>query len=424
VVRPVRAFAAAALLVIASSLDLSNAMAAGGGDTALTPTQPISTGTAAILHNNLEAGAGGLYAPIGPGATQIVGPEPRNPLTIPPPAPNPQGQACPQNTLFHVLPPNDPGVPKGQILRVLTIYPTFTRNAKGGYDGYDANFGYSRANAIPPGGDPNQNTVGAPASAATVPGHVIGVPAWITTLGAWQDASPTPPYGGSCVGARFSFGSPFIVGNAAPPPPPRHVLDTPPFGTGPQLLAQVMRQWRVGDLQVLPGKLQTAPTYVHIPTCAWLDSNVPSSTTLFNALTSTISAGVTLFLLYDVTVLPGPVTWSRGDGTQSTTGSPPEAAPSVLPSYEPTSQTWSDPCAVSHAYASVSPGRTITATETYTVAITVSWYDGVAVHSEPVPCDLVTGGSCSLTIGSAQGWVSGPHPVDQIEGVPFFSSAP
>ncbi|HKR99914.1 MAG TPA: hypothetical protein VJU79_10425, partial [Candidatus Dormibacteraeota bacterium] len=229
----------------------------------------------------------------------------------------------------------------------------------------------------------------------------------------------------SCVGAKFSFSAPYIVGNAAPPPPPRGVLDKPPFGTGPQLLTAVTKQWRIGTLAVLPGVVeQTSPTYVHIPTCAWLDSNFPSSTSLFNAVTSTVSAGVTLFLLYDVSVIPGQVTWSWDDGTQSTSTAPPELPPTSLPSYEPTSQTWSDPCPVSHRYAAVSPGRTITASETYTVAITVSWFDGVSVHTQSVPCDPVTGGSCALTLGAAQGWISGPHPVDQIEGVPFFSSAP
>jgi len=416
--RRASAFAAGAMLFASTSL----AFAEGAGSGINKPLPPISTGSAAILNNNLEAGAGGLYAPLGPGQAPTPRQDPRNPLTIPPP-PNPQGKSCPENTAFHVLhSPRGPGVPGGQILRVLTIYPDFTRNAKGGYDGYDATFGYSQKNALPPGGDPNQTQVGAPASAATVPGHVLGVSAWITTLGTWQDASPTPPYGGSCVGAQFSFGPPFIAGNAPPPAPPRQVLNNPPFGTGAELLAQVMKQWRIGTLAVLPGTLSTTPTYVHIPTCAWLDSNVPSSTVLFHALTSTVSAGVTLFLLYDVAVAPGPVTWDWGDGTQSTSGSAPEQPPASLPSYEPTSQTWSDPCAVSHRYSTVAPGRTITATTGYTVSITVSWYDGVAVHTQAVPCDSATGGACDLSIGAHQGWTSGPHPVDQIEPVPFFPS--
>jgi hypothetical protein len=396
---------------------------AGGPDTNTpTPSPPVSTGSAAVLNSNLEAGAGGLYAPVGPGEAPITREDPRNPVTIPPP-PNPQGKACPDNTAFHAVPPGPrgPGVPGSQILRVLTIYPSFTRNADGGYDGIDSNFGYNQSNAVPSGGDPNQIQLGAPATAATVPGHILGVSAWITTLGTWQDASATPPYGGSCQGARFAFGPPFIAGNAPPPAPPRSVLDNPPFGTGPTLLAEVTRQWRIGEVTTLPGASTSSPTYVHIPTCAWLDSSVPASTTVFHALTSAVSDGVTLFLLYDVTVTPGPVTWDWGDGTQSTSGIA-ESSPSLLPSYDPAAQVWADPCAVSHRYTTVASGRTITATGTYTVSITVSWDDGVSIHTDTVPCDAAAGGPCALTLGALQGWTSGPHPVDQIEPVPYFPS--
>jgi hypothetical protein len=397
--------------------------AEGGGVGEGQPTPPTSTGSAAVLNSNLEAGAGGLYAPVGPGEAPTARQDPLNPLVIPPP-PNPEGKACPDNTAFHVRPaPRGPGAPRGSILRVLTIYPSFTRNAKGGYDGVDATFGYRQRNAVPPGGDPNQTQIGAPATAATVPGHVLGVSAWITVLGTWQDASPVPPYGGSCQGAQFAFGPPFIAGNAPPPAPPRTVLDNPPFGVGPALLAQVTRQWRIGVVSTIPGPAQSAPTYVHIPTCAWLESNVPTGTTVFHALTSTVSSGVTLFLLYDVTVTPGTVTWDWGDGTQTQSATAPESSPSTLPLYDPTAQIWTDPCAVSHRYDVVANGRTITATETFTVTITVSWDDGVAIHTEPVPCDPATGGTCALQIGAAQGWTSGPHPVDQVEPVPYFPTA-
>jgi hypothetical protein len=79
---------------------------------------------------------------------------------------------------------------------------------------------------------------------------------------------------------------------------------------------------------------------------------------------------------------------------------------------------------VSHNYADVSPGVTITATETFTVTITVSWSDGVAIHSEPVACDAATDGACRLTLGPRDGWQTGPHPVDQIEPVPYQPPSP
>ena len=67
----------------------------------------------------------------------------------------------------------------------------------------------------------------------------------------------------------------------------------------------------------------------------------------------------------------------------------------------------------------MSDGRTITATQTFTISITVLWNDGLATHSENVACNASTGGDCTLSIGAGQGWQSGPHPVDQIEPVPF-----
>ncbi|MBV9524572.1 MAG: hypothetical protein JOZ46_02015 [Candidatus Dormibacteraeota bacterium] len=143
-----------------------------------------------------------------------------------------------------------------------------------------------------------------------------------------------------------------------------------------------------------------------------------------HAIKTTVESGVTLFLVYNLTVTPGPVTWDWGDGTQQQSAGPPEAPPPVLPSYDPTAQTWTDPCAVSHAYATVASGRTITASEAYSVGITVSWDDGVSTHTAPVPCDPTTGGSCQLLIDAANGWTSGPHPVEQIEPVPYTVPSP
>ena len=58
-------------------------------------------------------------------------------------------------------------------------------------------------------------------------------------------------------------------------------------------------------------------------------------------------------------------------------------------------------------------------TQTFAVAITVMWSDGVSVLSQAVPCDSSTLGACTLALGPAQGWTSGPHPVEQIEPVPY-----
>ena len=394
---------------------------AGGDVHGSTAPQPTSAASASVVLNTLQAGAGGTYAPSMSGDVASGHTDPQNPVTIPPP-PDPQGKSCPATHFFHVGSTGvvGPGIPHGSIVAVVTIYPTFTRNAQGGYDGSDPAFGYGQSNAIPSSGNPAATSLGSPATAANIAGHIVAVDAWLQHLGTWQDATPgVPPYGGSCQGALFAFTAPFLAGNAPPPIPPASVLNTPPFALGSALMAEVAGSWRIGSIATLPGPGPTTRTYVHIPTCAWLDSGVPSSTVQMHAVKTTVEGGVTLFLVYTLTITPGPVTWSWGDGAEAESAGPPESAPASLPAYDPTAQTWTDPCAVSHAYATVADARTITASETYTVGITVSWDDGVSVHTAPVPCDPGTGGPCGLLIGPANGWVSGPHPVDQIEPVPY-----
>jgi hypothetical protein len=403
-------------------------MAAGGGDSVSTPTpppSPASEGEAAVAHHELQAGASGTYQPVPPSPL----PAPRNapnPDYIAPSAPNPQGLQCPDRiTLQHLAGANPaPDIAGPHLAYVFSIWPTFARNAQGGYDGSAPAFGYNATNAIPPGGDPAQNAIGQLAAANTVAGHYIAVGTYVIRFGVWQNAQSNPPYGGSCVGAVYQFGLPYIAGNAPPPIPPRAVLNTPPFASGPNLVAAITRSWNIGSLSTLPGPGATARTFVHIPTCVWMASTVPTIALPFHTVTTTTIAGYTLFLVYSVQVTPGPVTWNWGDSTQSTSTAAVESVPATLPAYDPTAQTWTNPCSVSHAYASVADARIITATETFTITITVSWSDGVAVHTASVPCDPVTGGPCALTIGPAQGWQSGPHPVDQIEPVPFIPPSP
>ncbi|MGA7989782.1 MAG: hypothetical protein WCB51_15440, partial [Candidatus Dormiibacterota bacterium] len=385
---------------------------------------PSSQGSAALTHGKLVAGAGGTYLPVPPTDIVPTGRDPRNPLQIPPQGTNPQGLSCPTTSLFHVGPGSP--APGGGVVAVISIHPSFARNATGGYDGYDQRFGYAVKGAIAPGGDPAAVAPGSIATAANVAGHVVAVTAFLRTRGTWVDAQSVAPYGGSCSGATFSFSPPYLAGNAPPPVPPGSVLQTPPFPIGPTLVAALTGSWRIGGVDTLPGPAPTARTFVHIPTCAWTDSDVPAQAAPLHALTATVVDGYTLFLLYEVTITPGAVTWSWGDGTSTTEAGPVEHGPTDLPHYDPTTQTWTEPCEVSHAYTTVSAGRTVTASETFSIAITVSWSDGVAVHTQPVPCDAGTGGDCMLPIAAGDGWTSGPHPVDQIEPVPFAppSSAP
>jgi hypothetical protein len=304
------------------------------------------------------------------------------------------------------------------VVAAISIHPGFTLNTAGGYDGVDPGFSYAVADAIPPGGDPASTAPGSLATAANVGGHVIAVTAFLRTRGTWVDAHAVAPYGGSCQGATFSFSPPYLAGDAPPPEPATSVLNNPPFPIGADLVAALTRSWTVGDIATLPGGSPTSSTFVHIPTCVWTDSTVPTAPDPYHALTLDVVDGYTLFLLYDVTVTPGPVAWSWGDGSTTTAPGPVERGPAVLPMYDPLQQQWSNPCAVSHAYADVSTGATITATETFTITITVSWSDGVSIHTEPVAC-ATTRGACGITLGAADGWETGPHPVDQIEPVPY-----
>jgi hypothetical protein len=409
-------------VAVTSLVPLMPARAAGGAGSTGPGPAPSGAGTAALTHGKLVAGAGGTYLPITP--TDIVpgGSDPRNPLEIPPQGPNPQGLSCPTTSLFHVGPGSP--APGGGVVAVIAIHPGFTRNSGGGYDGHDAGFAYAQQDAIPSGGDPTLVAPGSLATAANVAGRVVAVTAFLRTRGTWQDAQPVAPYGGSCVGASFTFSAPYLAGDAPPPTPPPGLLATPPFPTGAALTTALTGAWTIGSVASLPGPGLTARTFVHIPTCVWTESDVPTQPLPLHALSAAVVNGYTLFLLYDVTVTPGPVTWSWGDGTSSTAAGPVEQGPASLPRYDPSTQQWTSPCAVSHAYATVAGGVTITAAETFTIDITVSWSDGVSVHTQPVTCDAATDGACTLALGPADGWQSGPHAVDQIEPVPFAPPTP
>jgi hypothetical protein len=420
--RRMLSFSAAMSVAAAVCTGVTVQAVGGGGGSSGPGPGPSSAGSAALTHGRLVAGAGGTYLPVPPDNIVPSGTDPRNPLQIPPHGANPQGLSCPTTSLFHVGPGSP--APGGSVVAVIAIHPAFIRNSAGGYDGYDARFGYTLKDVIPPGGDPAAVAPGSLATAANVAGHVVAVTAFLRTRGTWEDAQPVAPYGGSCVGATFAFSPPYLAGNAPPPTPPGSALQTPPFPTGPDLVAALTGSWTIGAVDTLPGPGSTTRTFVHIPTCAWTDSDVPAQATPFHALSATVVDGYTLFLLYEVTVTPGSVAWNWGDGTSSTESGPVEHGPTDLPHYDPSTQTWTDPCEVSHAYASVSGGRTITASETFSIAITVSWSDGVAVHTQPVTCDAATGGACLLPIGAGDGWLSGPHPVEQIEPVPFAPPSP
>ena len=385
------------------------------------PAAPASQASASA-DNKLHTDASGAFTPGLPNYIPPTGQGP-GPATVSSGPPYPK-QGCPPG--FGYM----PALTAANPTETEIFYPSFTRNANGGYDGTDTWFGYNERNAIPPGGDAWRTDLGDPATAANIAGRKIAVEVVIGETDNWPAAVPKwnldyyqPVPGaaqGSCDNGSISYGftQPMIWGEAPPPAPPLSVLDAPPFGVGPTLLAGVTGSWRIGTVSTLPGPGNTSRTFVHIPTCAWLDSGVPTATAFLHAITTAQSRGYTLFLVYNITVTPSGVTWNWGDGAQNTSLDAPEAGPASLPVYDAASQTWTDPCSVSHSYATVDTGRTITATESFSVHITVSWNDGVRTYMDTVPCDT-SAVDCTLNIGPAQGWQSGPHPVDQIEPIPF-----
>lgn len=417
-----RLAAACAVALVSLGLTAADARANEGG-TATSPasaTEPASVGNAALTGGQLVAGFGGSYTPIPPSTIRPAAQDPGTASAAPPyPAPG-----CPPG--FSHLPPSADAA-------FYDIYPTFTRNADGGYDGHDEWFGYSVQNAIPAGGDASRTDLGAPATAANIAGHKIAVLVEVAPTAVWGTSASSPKWSnqqfgllgpdvpGHCEGGAltYGFGQAFIDGAAPAGPVPDSTLNAPPFGLGPTLLGAVTGQWRIGTVDTLPGPGNTTRTFVHIPTCAWLDSGVPTApATLHSVTTDVLPDGYTVFLVYNVTVTPGPVTWDWGDGTRTASTDAPQAPPAALPSYDATAQAWSDTCSVSHDYVSVNAGRTVTATQTFDVAVRVTWNDGVETNARDVPCEP-TAQTCALTIGAAQGWQSGPHPVDQIEPVPY-----
>lgn len=415
------------LIVMLAAASTTQTVHAGvGSDGKSTNVGTSSAGTAAITNKDLVVGASGAYTPIPPATIKPGGTDSGGtPTAAPPPYPAP---GCPP--AFGYLPPSSG--PK-----FYTIYPYFTRNDTGkyagSYAGYDAWYGYDVPDAIQPGGNPDLTYNGAPATAANMAGHVIAVELEVAPTSAWSSSALLwsqqtggllgPDVPGTCNNGTitYGFGQTYIAGLAPASKPDPSVVNAPPFGLGPTLLASLTGKWRIGTVSTLPGPGNTTRTFVHIPTCAWLDSAVPTAPETLHSVTSTVDTdGYTLFLVYNITVTPGPVSWDWGDGTQTASVEAPESAPATLPAYDASSQTWTDPCSVSHHYATVSDGRTITATQSFSVAINAIWSDGVTVNSQTVPCDARgPGGDCTLTIGAGQGWQSGPHPVDQIEPVPF-----
>ena len=299
----------------------------GGGGSSGTGPGPSSQGGAALTHGKLVAGAGGTYLPVPPSDIVPTGTDPRNPLEVPPQGPNPQGLSCPTTRLFHVGPGSP--APGGGVVAVISIHPAFARNTTGGYDGYDGRYGYSLKSAIPSGGDP----------AAVAPGSLCHRRERRRAHRRGDGVSEHPRDLGGCPARRavrwklhrrdVHVQSPVSGGKR----PATGATDVRAPDTSLSHGTRSGRRARRGmddrrRRHTSWARSNCTNLRAH-PDVRLDDFDVPSQVTPFHALTATVADGYTLFLLYEVTITPGAVTWNWGDGTSTTKAGPVEHGPTA-----------------------------------------------------------------------------------------------
>ncbi|MBJ7610159.1 MAG: hypothetical protein JF887_12120 [Candidatus Dormibacteraeota bacterium] len=171
------------------------------------------------------------------------------------------------------------------------------------------------------------------------------------------------------------------------------------------------------------------PTYVGMPTCAGLDTGLPTGSGTPNPFT--ISLPITLQGVAGqlpvavsgrvaVSIVADGVHWDFHDpsGNSAVHGqdSTDPAAPTGTPSYDASTQTWPDAdskCTVYHQYRGLAaaPGVTISATEHFHIEVS-----GVYSTGSATPITFAYGYEPA---DSPVSWTSGPYPVYQIEAVPY-----
>ncbi|MGH7723134.1 MAG: hypothetical protein ACRENL_09950 [Candidatus Dormibacteria bacterium] len=194
-----------------------------------------------------------------------------------------------------------------------------------------------------------------------------------------------------------------------------------------QIADALWRSFRRGAIVTLPAN--GSPTYVGMPTCAGLDTGLPTGSATPNPFTLTLPlalrgvAGqlpVGVSGRVAVSILADGVQWSfhdpSGDVQVHGQGSSDPSAPTGTPTFDAATSTWRNAdavCTVYHQYRGLAaaPGVTITASEHFHIAVSGVYSTGSAVpvsfsyQYEP-PDSPVT-------------WSTGPYPVYQIEAVPY-----
>lgn len=204
--------------------------------------------------------------------------------------------------------------------------------------------------------------------------------------------------------------------------------------TVPSFTAQVdriaealWRSFRRGAIVSEPAN--GSPTYVGMPTCAGLDTGLPTGSGTPNPFTLTLPlalAGVagalpvTVSGRVAVSIVAEGGHWTfndpSGDAVVYGQGSSDPTPPTGAPSFDVASGTWpnaSSVCTVYHQYRGLTaaPGVRITASEHFHISVSGAYSTGAAT---PV--------SFAYTFeppDSPVAWSSGPYPVYQIEAVPY-----
>lgn len=194
-----------------------------------------------------------------------------------------------------------------------------------------------------------------------------------------------------------------------------------------QLADALWHSFRRGSIVTLPAG--GSATYVGTPTCAGIDTGLPTGSATPNPFTLTLplslrgvagSLPVVVSGRVAVSIVADGVHWDFHDPTGDIAvhgqGSADPVTPSGAPTYDVTTGTWPDAaaqCTVYHQYRGLAaaPGVAITATEHFHISVSGVYSTGSAVpvnfayQYEPVDSPVT--------------WSTTPRPVYQIEAVPY-----
>jgi hypothetical protein len=220
-----------------------------------------------------------------------------------------------------------------------------------------------------------------------------------------------------------------LVAGSAPLHLSVQVGTTVPTFTGQvnQLADALWHSFRRGSIVTLPAG--GSATYVGAPTCAGIDTGLPTGSATPNPFTLTLplslsgvagSLPVVVSGRVAVSIVADGVHWDFHDPTGDTSvhgqGSADPVTPRGAPTYDVTTGTWPDAaaeCMVYHQYRGLaaSPGVATTATEHFHISVSGVYSTGSAVpvsfayQYEPVDSPVT--------------WSATPRPIYQIEAVPY-----